>query len=168
MSTNLADSGYNTQVQSRKAGKRRVRRGSLQRVRGWCERTAGTAEHGLGAGLVKLLAYPGLSEDFPDVLSSSQLFSIVPRHYTPNTKLLSILSGKFSNVQIGVFRIVHLGCHPERAWCSAQRIKITMIAGGNHTIIQSESKDLCTDLTANVIIMRRFFDFVLRTPLRMT
>ena len=31
-----------------------------------------------------------------------------------------------------------------------------------------ESKDLRTDLTANVIIMRRFFDFVLRTPLRMT
>ena len=31
-----------------------------------------------------------------------------------------------------------------------------------------ESKDLRTDWTANVIKMRRFFDFVLRTPLRMT
>ena len=31
-----------------------------------------------------------------------------------------------------------------------------------------ESKDLRTDLTANVIKMRRFFDFALRAPLRMT
>ena len=39
--TNMRNSGYNTQVQSRKAVKRRVRRGGLQRVRGWCERTGG-------------------------------------------------------------------------------------------------------------------------------
>ena len=32
----------------------------------------------------------------------------------------------------------------------------------------AKSKDLRTDLPANVIIMRRFFDSVLRTPLRMT
>ena len=33
-----------------------------------------------------------------------------------------------------------------QGWCSAQRMKITMIAGGNHTIIQSEgvSLDGCT------------------------
>ena len=39
-------------------------------------------------------------------------------------------------------------CHPERA--------------------VGESKDLGTNFTANVVIMRRFFDSVLRTPLRMT
>ena len=49
-------------------------------------------------------------------------------------------------------------CHPERAWCSAQRIRISMIAGGNHTIMYGESKDLGTDLTANVDEMRRFLD----------
>ena len=59
-------------------------------------------------------------------------------------------------------------CHPERAWCSAQRIKINMIAGGNHTIMQRESKDLGTNLIANVDVMRRFFDSALRAPLRMT
>ena len=44
----------------------------------------------------------GLSEDFPDVLSSSQLFSIVLRHYTPDVKVLSILSDKFSNFSLAL------------------------------------------------------------------
>ena len=43
-----------------------------------------------------------------------------------------------------------------------------MIAGGNHTIMQRESKDLGTEYTANVNKMRRFFDSALRAPLRMT
>ena len=33
---------------------------------------------------------------------------------------------------------------------------------------RSESKDLCTNFTANEVQTRRFFDSVLRTPLRMT
>ena len=49
--------------------------------------------------------------------------------------------------------------------------KFQFIAQSSKSVILSdrrESKDLGTYWTANVIIMRRFFDFVLRTPLRMT
>ena len=51
------------------------------------------------------------------------------------------------------------------------KYKFQFIAQSSKSVIlsdQRESKDLRTDLTANVIIMRRFFDSVLRTPLRMT
>ena len=52
-----------------------------------------------------------------------------------------------------------------------RRAKFQFIGQSPKSVILSdrrESKDLGTDLTAYVIKMRRFFDSVLRTPLRMT
>ena len=55
----------------------------------------------------------GLSEDFPDVLSSSSLFSIVPGYYTPDCPDLSTIFSVFSFnpifLQISVYRDAPMG-----------------------------------------------------------